>query len=365
MLTDHEAPPPRLHLLARLRRRLARALDPYDLGDEDGASAVFASQDPALLLDMMEGMRAEVARDGAHVLLRRRRDDYALYIVRAAEDSRERPLVALALLALTLATTTLAGAALVAGRHAAAPDHGALPAVEALARGLGSFALPLLFVLGVHAWAHRAAARRAGVRASLPYLVPLPMTFLGAGGVLVGLRDPLPTRRALVHAGAWGPLAGFLAATLVLAAGLSLSSAEALPDETGTLRVGRSILLAALGSALGLPSEASLHPMAVAGWVGLLLTSLSLLPLGTLEGGRLARGLLGARARWLAYAALAFLAGLGFLWWPWWVLVALLAPAALHPQPLDDVTPAGWRAWLLGLVALGALALSFAPVPLT
>lgn len=170
--------------------------------------------------------------------------------------------------------------------------------VRALRSGW-TFAVPLLAILIVHEFGHYIAARIHRVDASLPYFLPLPvLSLFGTMGAIIAMRGRIRSRNALLDIGASGPLAGLLVALPVLALGLSLSPVG--PAPTGHYdQEGQSLLYLALKRiVLGpIPDgyDVNLHPTAFAGWAGLLLTMLNLLPWGQLDGGHVAYALFGAR----------------------------------------------------------------------
>lgn len=196
------------------------------------------------------------------------------------------------------------------------------------ARAFGSgwtFAVPLLAILVVHEFGHYIAARIHRVDASLPYFLPLPVISLfGTMGAIIAMRGRIRSRNALLDIGASGPLAGMVVAVPVLVIGLSLS--HVVPNPEGHYdQEGQSLLYLALKRiVLGpIPDgyDVFLHPTAFAGWAGLLLTMLNLLPWGQLDGGHVAYALFGARqdrfARLFRAALLPlFIFNLASLLWP-------------------------------------------------
>jgi membrane-associated protease RseP (regulator of RpoE activity) len=160
------------------------------------------------------------------------------------------------------------------------------------------FAATLMGILLCHELGHYVIGRRRGVEVSLPYFIPVPPQFtLGTLGAVIRMRRPISDRNALFDVGAAGPIAGLVVAIPLLVIGLSLSPLG--PTKPDDMIEGNSILYALLKYAvLGrwLPSDGvdvQLHPMAFAGWVGLLITMINLMPIGQLDGGHVARAALG------------------------------------------------------------------------
>lgn len=220
----------------------------------------------------------------------------------------ERRALALVLFLATCVSTLYVGAAQVTGRDpleqvTAARGLGAslLSLVAALQKGW-PFAVPLLAILLCHEFAHWLAMRRHGIPSTLPLFIPFPNVF-GTMGAVIAMRDGVRTRSALVDVGASGPLAGLVVALGVTVAGLSRSTIEPLAGRTGVFVEGDSLLYLALKRAVCGPippgHDVWLHPIAFAGWVGLFMTMMNLLPIGQLDGGHVAYALFGPRYdRW-------------------------------------------------------------------
>lgn len=247
-----------------------------------------------------------------------------------------------------------------------------------------SFALPFLGVLLTHEMGHFWAARRHKVRASLPYFLPFPPYFsvIGSLGAFIRLRGPTVRRAILFDIGASGPLASFLLSIPLFALGLTWSRVGAVSSDVltpfainfagQTVWLGNGILTHAMASVFAPVSPGAgllmLHPVALAGWLGLFVTALNLLPLGQLDGGHVLYALFPARHARLARLFLVALVPLGLLWWGWWAwggLVLLLHrgrvshPKVVLPEPRLDP---GRR--LLGWAVIAIFFLTFAPLPL-
>lgn len=247
------------------------------------------------------------------------------------------------------------------------------------------FAGALLGILAVHEFGHYFAARRWGVRASLPYFMPLPYSFLGTLGAVIRLQSPIPHKRALLDIGAAGPLAGLVVAIAACIVGLPQSHVVPSGYFDATLRgepiqLGAPLLFSWLSGWLlpevGPEEMLLLGPVAFAGWVGLFITAFNLLPVGQLDGGHIVYALFGRWHRVLGrvtFAALLALGGYGILsvvWdlprgWLGWLLLALLLTlfGRHHPAPLNPhVALDPWRR-LIGLVCLVVFVLCFTPAP--
>lgn len=311
--------------------------------------------------------------------------------VRTRPPRRERWLLHAFLLLATLFSATISGALIAGGDPLGLAERVvlgvALPAptgfyAAALLPGF-LFSLPLMGVLLGHELGHYVAARRHGLDASPPYFIPAPfiISLIGTLGAFIRLRSPMLHRRMLMDVGAAGPLAGLVLALPIAAAGIALSTPAAmLPYLPGrnlfpflgiAFQLGDSLLWMALRAVFAPGADVLvLHPMAVAGWVGLFFTAMNLLPVSQLDGGHILYALVGAK-RQLAVAMLFFgsLLVLGW-WWPgWWfwaVLVLLIGRGRLaHPPVLDPRLPLTRLQRVSGWACVVFFILAFVPVPVS
>ena len=253
------------------------------------------------------------------------------------------------------------------------------------------FAATLLAILTVHEFGHYFAARRWGVKASLPYFIPLPyLSPLGTLGAVIRIRSPIPHKRALLDIGASGPLAGLVVAVAACLVGLPMSRIVEpgyfleLPGNLrpGVLQLGSPLLFEGLSAwllpAAGEDSIVLLSPVAFAGWVGLVITAFNLLPVGQLDGGHIAYALLGDRHHALSRLCFVTLLAMGVygvmsvLWdlprgWPGWLLIALLLALVgrRHPPPYHAAIPLDRRRRAVAILCFVFLALCFTLVPLS
>lgn len=209
--------------------------------------------------------------------------------------------------------------------------------------GAGMFTAALMAVLGVHEMGHKLAAYRHGVEASFPYFIPgPPAQFGGIGtfGAVIQQRSLAPNKDALFDLGMSGPVAGFLVAIVVTVVGARLSlliPLREVPAGATFLEMPMLFeLIVRMFPPIGVGEVIWLHPVAFAGWVGMLVTMLNLVPAGMLDGGHATRGLLGRNARTvLSFAAILALVFLGHYLM---AIVALFLSLQRHPGPLDDVS---------------------------
>jgi membrane-associated protease RseP (regulator of RpoE activity) len=233
-----------------------------------------------------------------------------------------------------------------------------------------AYSFPLLGILLVHEMGHFFACRRHGIDATLPHFIPAP-TLIGTFGAFIKIRSPFSSKRALFDVGLAGPLAGFLAALPVVAVGISLSHVVEKGVRGGGLTLGEPLVFTLLSRLLlgAIPAQRDLlvHPMAFAGWFGLLATAFNLFPIGQLDGGHILYAVLGKRKAFTAgIAAVAVLAALGILFWQGWLLWALIASliGLRHPPIFEEERLDPGRK-VLAAVALLIFILSFTPAPLS
>jgi membrane-associated protease RseP (regulator of RpoE activity) len=286
--------------------------------------------------------------------------------------TRLKPFLATALLFATLVTTMLAGFVILNRPSPALPKD-----VTQLLTGL-PYALSLLAILGTHEMGHFLATCRYKIRATLPYFIPVPPATIfpfGTFGAFIQIRSPIPHRKALFDVGIAGPLAGFIVAVPVLIWGLMHSTPIALQKASSLLNpnsfkpTGSFFLTIlsklSLGDQLALDQAIKLHPVAIAGCLGIIITALNLMPVGQLDGGHIVHAMFGQKtgarigqiARFLVLA-LAFVQKELLLW----AVMLFLMPVVDEPA-LNDVSELDNKRDVLGLLALGLLILIILPAP--
>ena len=232
------------------------------------------------------------------------------------------------------------------------------------------YSLALLLILGAHELGHYFTAKAHGIQVSPPYFIPVPFA-LGTFGAFIRIKSLTPDRRALFDMAVAGPLAGLVFAIPALLIGLRFSQVVSGPAPGG-VPVGSSVLLAllakvSLGGAAGAGSRLLFNPLAFAGWLGLIVTALNLLPIGQLDGGHIAHALFGSRhAHVLSVIALISLFVLALFRWPgllFWAVIVFFIAGTRDAPAADDVTPIGRARRALGYFALLLLLLIIVPVP--
>ena len=225
------------------------------------------------------------------------------------------------------------------------------------------FSLPLLIILGSHEFGHFFMAKRNGVAASLPFFIPAPFTLLGTMGAFISLRDPLPDRKTLIKIGAAGPIVGFVMSIVIGIVGAYLGTIQK-PVNVTSSQVSYLISLPVIYYIFPAIQTTNVHPVAFAAWVGFLVTAINLFPIGQLDGGHVARGLLGKNARYLSYAFIIILVILGIYYVSWLLFAIIIVILGLsHPPPLNDISRPGRKEIMVGIIAIALVAISFSPVP--
>jgi membrane-associated protease RseP (regulator of RpoE activity) len=347
-----------------LRAMVGKYFPIYDVKVSAQSVQIFISPDPATLEAKFDSLRKEMNEQKFIPFISHAGGEYTITVVRKGDRNRSGIWANIILLGITFITTVFAGAVL----WAAYVDASNFLDLEIIAMGALFFAIPLMTILGVHELAHYIAAKRHGVAASLPFFIPS-IPPLGTFGAFISIRDPIPNRKALVDIGISGPIAGLLVAIPVFLFGMALTqqTPHYITGGTGGLAgTMASMLSYALSQFFPISGNVIMHPLAFAGWVGLFVTAINLLPAGQLDGGHVARGLLGDNSRYLSYITVAGLFLLGVTVYSGWLLFAVLIffLGLRHPAPLNDISKLGGRRTVLGAIGIALLVITFVPVPI-
>ena len=319
-------------------------------------------------------------------------------VPRLPEPRRSNPYINLVLFVITLLSVMAAGA--LYGLEEL-PPPGVVPALQVLISRGWPFAVSMIAILGAHEFGHYLAGRRHGVHVTLPYFIPLPLSPFGTMGAFINMKEPPKNKRHLLDIGIAGPLAGLVVAVPVLLIGLSLSDLGSLPlassAEVSYSLEGNSLLYLfvkwiSFGRLIPAPVDygsispvvywlryfftgqpfpfggvdVMLHPVAWAGWAGILVTSLNLIPAGQLDGGHMVYVLLGKeRARKLWPLVMVFLMLMGVVWSGWWLWAGLIfLLGRTYAEPLDQITQLDPPRKTLAVLAFVVFLITFTPVPL-
>jgi len=231
------------------------------------------------------------------------------------------------------------------------------------------FAVTLMGILLSHELSHYFMSKKHGVNATLPYFIPAPITIIGTFGAFIKMKSPIITRKALVDIGASGPIMGFIISVIAVIVGLNMSEVVSFAQTKDVLRLGDSLLFSVLSAAILGVSPADhdilLSPVAFAGWIGLFVTSINLIPVGQLDGGHIAYALLGEKQRRLSLVLVIVLAFMGVFVWEGWIVwaVLLFALGLRHPPVIYWETPLDSKRKIAGWISFVIFVITFIPVP--
>ncbi|HPP64493.1 MAG TPA: site-2 protease family protein [Anaerolineales bacterium] len=332
---------------------------------------------------------------GLTPLFRKDGDKHIVFLVPSLPEPKKRfPLVNIVLFLLTVFSVMLAGAS-PEGTPPADQGAQALWLLKSIFTGW-PFALSLLGILLAHEFGHYLMSRYHKTAATLPFFIPLPFSILGTMGAFIQMQAVPKNKRILFDIGVAGPLAGMVVAAPVLLFGLTLSHLGPIVQDPNGFIEGNSLLyllskylvfgqlLPSPASLSGLPllqywlqyfftghpvpfggTDVFIHPVAFAGWAGLLVTALNLIPVGTLDGGHITYALFGEKIRKAYPFILGLLAALGLVWSTWWIWALLLLwLGRVHAEPLDQITELDPPRRAVGWFAILLFALVFSPVPM-
>jgi membrane-associated protease RseP (regulator of RpoE activity) len=371
---------PKLHFAARFRGKLY---------DPDSQAAY-------------DRLAAELKPQGLTPLFRWDGDRHVILLIPSlAKPKLANPWWNIALFIATLLSVMFTGAML------AGDPNGNLFAIHSLqdlvnlaVSGL-PFAVSLLLILGSHEFGHYLVGRYHKVRVTLPYFIPFPMSLLGTLGAFINIQEPPKNRRVLFDISIAGPIAGLVVAIPILIFGLTQSHLgqipSVVPQNMGYTVEGNSILYLlakklVFNQWLPIPAnfgtqspllywlkyfftgqplplggiDVMISPIVWAGWAGLLVTCLNLIPAGQLDGGHIVSTLIGQkRLRFLLPVIVLLLGLLGLVWSGWWLWAFLLLMfGRMQSETLDEITPLDKRRRLMGVGILIIFLLVFSPVPL-
>ncbi|RZB33165.1 MAG: hypothetical protein AEth_00084 [Candidatus Argoarchaeum ethanivorans] len=291
--------------------------------------------------------------------------EYVIVIRKRVEEKKERVWINILLAVATFFTTMIMGATMFGVNPTAQP--------HLIYKGL-PFTIAIMTVLGSHEMGHYIVARMHGMKTSLPYFIPFP-SIIGTMGAVIKQRSPIQNREALFDVGISGPLVGLIVSVIVTLIGLTLPPVNIQHIGGEVIGVQLPPLFVFLANIVGHAGE-SMHPVAFAGWVGMLITSLNLIPAGQLDGGHVLRAMLGKKASYISSLTPFALIILGLvvtymlkqegtIWLFWGVFLSFFA-AAGHPPPIDDVRPIDRRRMLLGIITfiLATLCITLTPFKL-
>ena len=349
----------------------------YDMRYDAKTAAFFCKVEKETLEEKFDSLRKSLSEEGFIPMLKYENGEHIIYIIKKPKR-KEKPIwYNYALLIATIITTIITGSIVYMGQFAMynenfevlIPNLMDIFSIENLFFGAVLFALPLMTILIVHEMGHYLISKKHGISTSLPYFLPIPPILpsfnIGTFGALIHSRDPMPNKKALLDVGISGPAVGFLVAIPVTAIGIATAKViPNVPATSGQTVFGSSLLIDILmRGILNLPEgfTIEMNPILFAGWVGLLITSINLLPAGQLDGGHIFRAVLGDKQKYAGWAAIFIMI---FTGWLFFAIVILFLIGMRHPPPLNDDTELDMKRKLLFFVAILILILCFIPYPI-
>lgn len=347
----------------RLRSVVGGQFGIYDIRVTYDTVVFFISCDLSTLEERFDSVRSQLVPQNYIPFLQKRGGEYTIMVGKRKPVNKKGYILNLVFLVATLITTTIAGAFLWAGYY----GLNEVFTVTNILNGIVYFVLPVMLILGTHEMGHYIVARRFRVNASLPYFMPS-FPPLGTFGAFISIRDPFPNRKALLEIGIAGPIAGFLVTIPVMFLGFYLTQANPVPAPIltpNTAVFSVPWMYSMMLNLLPISGNVNLFPTAFAAWVGFFATALNLFPAGMLDGGHVARALLGDQSKYLGWASVLALVVLAY-YFESWIFIALLVLffGIRHPPPLNDVSKLKVNRKMLGAVALVIFLISFTPIPI-
>ena len=358
--------------LELLKSEVGRHFPFYDMKYNAHTMAFFCRIDEGTLDENFNSLRLSLSDKGYIPMLRYVKGEHIIYVIRKSKKKEKPVWINISLLIATIITTSLTGSIL----HMGYNDIWNIPRImdvfmpENLFNGILLFAFPLMSILFVHEMGHYFTSKKHGIATSLPFFIPIPPIMpsfnIGTFGALISSRDPMPNRKALFDVGISGPIAGFIVAVPVTIIGIMYSHpAPLMEPASGEIILGGSILFTYLSTyilniPLGTPIDLSL--IAFAGWVGLLITSINLLPAGQLDGGHIFRAFLGEKQKWAGWIAVMIMI---FTGWFFFAIIIMFMMGMQHPPPLNDATPLDMKRKLLFFIAIVILIVCYIPYPIS
>ncbi|UCB58076.1 MAG: site-2 protease family protein [Thermoplasmatales archaeon] len=363
-----------------LKTEVAKYFPIYDMRFNVKTALFFCRIDEDTLNEKFESLRVVLKEKGYIPMIRFDQGEHIIYIIRKPKLKIRSGWINFALLIATIFTTTYAGAWQWVGiRNQIWIEQKTTGLVDVFSKALEPsymiegflfFSIPLLLILGIHEMGHYLISKKHRLDTSLPYFIPLPPPFiLGTFGAIISTREPIPNRKTLLDVGVSGPIFGFLVAIPVCLIGLFFMQQNPIMaiTEGGNIVITFPLALRGMESLFNISENALMHPTLFAGWVGLFLTSLNLLPVGQLDGGHVSRALFKQYAKYASWIVIIAVLGLGLFYTGWFfiAIIILMFIGTQHSPPLNEYTPLDIRRKILGIIALIIFIICFAPIPMS
>ncbi len=355
-----------------LKQVIGKQFPFYDIQQTTQGVAFFCNIDKSEFNSRFSLLRKELSDSDYIPLYRQEHGEDIIYILKKPEQKKKSVWINVFLLIATIVTTLVTGSLLEIGYG----DLQSVPNIlevfypQNLLSGAVFFSLPLISILFIHEMGHYYFSMRHNLQTSFPFFIPVPPILpgfnIGTFGALISSGDPMPDKNTLFDVGISGPVAGFIVALPVTIIGIVTSDVVSVSSlSTGETVLGTSLLFSVLSSIfLSIPEgfAVDLNSVAFAGWIGLLITSINLLPAGQLDGGHIFRAVFGEKQKYAGWAAVIIMVFTG--WW-FFAFIILLLIGVEHPPPLNDESELDPSRRLLFFVAFAILILCFIPFPIS
>ena len=353
-----------------LKQEVGKYFPFYDLRFNLNTAAFYCNVDKDSLDKNFDKLRISLSSKGYIPILRYEKGENIVYITKKRKIKKRPIWINIVLLIATIFTTTLAGSVQWISIYNGSWNEMLNPFY--LTNGLFYFSIPLLLILGIHEMGHYFTSKKHKLDTSLPYFIPIPPPFiLGTFGALISTREPIPDRKVLLDVGISGPIAGFLVSIPVCLIGLFfMQENPIIPTAVAQgeqIMVTFPLVLQGLSNLFSIQENAIMHPTLFAGWVGLFLTAINLLPIGQLDGGHVARALLKDKSKYLGWFVIVFILALGLIYTGWlmFAFIILFLIGTQHQPPLNEFSSLDNKRIILGIVAFIIFILCFAPIPMS
>jgi membrane-associated protease RseP (regulator of RpoE activity) len=231
------------------------------------------------------------------------------------------------------------------------------------------YSLSIMSILLAHEMGHYFMSRKYGIPATFPYFLPFPLSPFGTFGAIIKIKGIFINKKALFDIGAAGPLSGFIVSVPLIILGIKFSTIQPMTKSTSYLQLGDPLIFKIVQHFLigDMPAgyDLVLHPFGYAGWVGVFVTALNLLPVGQLDGGHIVYSLFGEKSKWVFGTTIIALGAFSIFYNPGWLalVIILLIFGMRHPKPFDAETELDNKRRLVAFIILIIFLLSFTPIP--
>ena len=356
-----------------LKQEVGQRFPFYDIRFTPKSIVFFCRVDKEHLEEKFDSLRRSLSEKGYVPMLRYEKGEHIIHILKKPKRKEKSVWINILLLITTIITTIITGSIICAGQFDIWSMSNPIDILkpENLLKGALLFSLPLMTILFVHEMGHYFTSKKHGIKTSLPFFMPIPPIIpgfnIGTMGAVISSRDPMPNKKALFDVGISGPIAGFLVAIPVIFIGIATAKiVPIIPYENlpaGEVIFNSSFLIDGVSYLThDLPARhLEMNPIYFAGWVGLLITAVNLLPAGQLDGGHIFRAVFGEKQKYVSWAAIIIMI---FTGWMFFAIIIMFMLGTMHPPPLNDDTDLDIKRKLLFIVALAMLILCYIPYPI-